>query len=175
MRSSGSLTSIPAFAGLPQLATQNARPFPARIEARESRRRTARSRLRRSDQRIGAATLASAALAMPLVASPEAASVLAVAAIALLAGQRWAIGLVIVAALVLLSALLPFALTQPSSLAAGAAWLSVAAALPCLFATRRGAAALVLLTGMRRTPATCRTIHLALLAFAVFTGCTPLL
>lgn len=180
MHPSGSLTSIPAFAGLPaELTATPARTTEparcARAEAREVRRRSTRSRLRRVDQRIGAASLASAALAMPLVASPEGASVLAVAAIALLAGQRWAIGLVIVAELVLLSALLPFAMTKPSALATAAAVLSIAAALPCLAATRRGAAALVLLCGLRRTPATCRAIHFALLALAVFAGCSPLL
>lgn len=176
MHPSGSLSSIPAFAGLSAELTEGAHHHAnARAEAREVRRRSARTRLRRSDRRIGVASLMGAAVAMPLAASPEAASVLAVAAIALLAGQRWAIGLVIVAELVLLSALLPFALAQPSPLVTAAAWISVAAALPSLAATRRGAAALVLLSGLRRTRSTCRLIHFALLALAVFAGCSPLI
>lgn len=171
--SSGSLSSFPAFAGLS--GRQVRPPACPRTAAKEARRHHARSRLLRSDRRIGAASLLGAALAMPLVASPEAASVLAVASIALLAGQRWAVGLVIAAELVLLAALIPFALAQTSPLLATTAWASAAAAVPSLAATRRGAAALVLLSGVRRTRATCRAIHVGLIALAILAGCAPML
>lgn len=162
----GSSTSLPA-------------PFPLMTAAmaKEGRRQQARSRLRRSDHVIGVSSLVGAAAAMPLAASPEAAAILAVAAMALLAGQRWAIGVVMVAQLTLIAALLPFVLATPppSQMATAAAWLSVIAAFPCLAATRRGAAALALLSGLRRTRATCRLIHVALLVLTVLAGCAPLL
>jgi hypothetical protein len=180
MNASSSLTSHPAFAGLsaalPAAGDLGAVvPKAPRVEDKADRRLRARSKRRRSDQIIGVSSLVGAAAAMPLVASPEAAAVLAVAAIALLAGERWAVGLVIAAELVLLGALLPFVLKQPPPLATAAALLSIAAAFPSMAATRRGAAALALLLGLRRTPATCRVFHFALLAFAALAGCAPLL
>ncbi len=172
MTPSSSLTSHPAFAGLPaSIPVVGTAP----AEDKAERRSRTRSRLRRSDQIIGVASLVSAAAAMPLVASPEASAVLAVAAIALLAGERWAIGLVIVAELALLAALLPFLLGQPAVVPTVAALLSIAAAFPSMAATRRGAAALALILGLRRTPTTCRLFHFALLAFAALAGCAPLL
>jgi hypothetical protein len=169
MPPSSSLSSHPAFAGM------SAAQLPAAGGDKAGRRLRTRSRLRRSDQIIGISSLLGAAAAMPLAASPEGAAVLAVAAIALLAGERWAIGLVIVAELALLGALLPFLLKQPPPFQTAAAWLSVAAAFPAMAVTRRGAAALALLSGLRRTPTTCRAFHLALLGLAVFAGCAPLI
>ncbi len=161
----GSSTSLPAF------------PLVIASSDKEGRRQKARTRLRRSDHLIGVSSLVAAAAAMPLAASPEAAAVLAVASMALLAGQRWAVGVVMVAQLTLIAALLPFVLATPppSQLATAAAWLSVAAAFPCLAATRRGAAALALLTGLRRTRATCRFIHASLIALAVLAAGVSLL
>ncbi len=163
----GSSTSLPAAS----LSAMSA------AMAKEGRRQQARSRLRRSDHVIGVASLVGAAAAMPLAASPEAAAILAVAAMTLLAGQRWAIGVVMVAQLALLAALLPFLISwpPPSQMDTAAAWLSVIAAFPCMAATRRGAAALALLSGLRRTRATCRLIHVALILLALVAGGTPLL
>ncbi len=171
MHPSGSLSSHPAFAAIPaQLPV--AEPD---AEDKAPRRLRARSRLRRSDQIIGVSSLTGAAAAMSLAASPEAAAVLAVAAIALLAGERWAIGLVIVAELVLLGALLPFLLQQPAGLPTTVGWLSVVAAFPAMAATKRGAVALALISGVRRTRTTCRGFHLAILALAVLAGGAPLI
>jgi hypothetical protein len=177
MHPSSSLSSQPSFAGLTgQLAAMKSQRAAART-AKEGRRRRARTRLRRSDHVIGVASLVGAAAAMPLAASPEAAAILAVASMALLAGQRWAIGVVMIAQLALLAALLPFVVAHPppSPMSTAAAWLSVVAAFPCLAATRRGAAALALLSGVRRTRATCRVIHVAALVLTVIAGCAPLL
>src|SRR6266513_3591912 len=62
-------------------------------------------RRRRDDLGIGVTALLAAMLALPLSQSswhgPEVASVLAVSATALLAGQRWAIALVVLAELLL--------------------------------------------------------------------------
>jgi hypothetical protein len=143
--------------------------------AREARRRLARLRIRRADRIIGTSSLAAAALALPIgSASPEAASVLAVAAMALLAGQRWALGVVIVAELALIAALWPAAL-GPAGWSSAAAWVGLAAALPGIIAMKRGAAALALLAVERRTRATCRVIHGLLLMLAMLCGCSPLL
>lgn len=175
MHPSGSLTSHPAFAALPAQLPVAEPDAKVKAEAKAGQRQQTRSKLRRSDQIIGVSSLMGAAAAMPLAASPEAAAVLAVAAIALLAGERWAIGLVIVAELVLLGALLPFLLKQPAGLSTTVGWLSVAAAFPAMAATKRGAAALALISGVRRTRTTCRLFHLAILALAVLAGCAPLI
>ena len=177
MHPSSSLSSHPSFSGLTGQLTARKGQLAAARTAKESRRQRSQTRLRRGDHVIGVASLVGAAAAMPLAAFPEAAAILAVASMALLAGQRWAIGVVMIAELALLAALLPFIVSHPppTPMSTAAAWLSVVAAFPCLAATRRGAAALALLSGVRRTRATCRVIHVAALVFTVLAGCAPLL
>jgi hypothetical protein len=160
---------LPVLAGLADQVGQ----APADL-SKAVRRLRARSRLRRSDLTIGVSGLLAGATSLLLAAgSQEAASVLAVAAVALLAGQRWALGVVIPAELLLLGSL-GGALLSASGLPAGT-WVALAALLPGLGAVRRGAAALVVLTGLRRTRTTCRLIHAALLMVTLVSGCAPLL
>src|SRR4051812_15227217 len=78
---------------------------------RLSRHRSALSRRRRGELWIGGSALAAAMLQLPLAQSswhgPEVASVLAVSATALLAGERWAIALVVIAELLLVPTVWP--------------------------------------------------------------------
>lgn len=103
-------------------------------------------------------------LALPEATSswhgPEVAAVLAVSATALLAGQRWAIAVIAIAELLLLPTEWPRAFMGGGALGPHVApLLAVVALVPGLLALRRGAAALVLVTGRRRTRATCRRVH----------------
>src|ERR1043166_6976385 len=126
------------------------------------------SRRRREDVWIGATALAAAMLALPLSQSswhgPEMAAVLAVSATALLAGQRWAIALVVIAELLLAPTVWPRAFLSGIELWPGriAALGSMIAIVPGLLSLRRAAAALVLVTGTRRTQRICRRFHAAL-------------
>ena len=152
-----------------------AAPFPERRW-----RRTARQRRRRSDVWIAATALIAAMLALPLAPSswhgPEVAAVLAVAATALLAGQRWAIAVIVIAQLLLLPTVWPRAfLTDHDVMARLAALGSLAAMVPGIIATRRAAAALVLVTGRRRTQATCRRFHAGLVLAGVIATALPLI
>lgn len=141
---------------------------------RWARRLSARARQRRRALIVGLSGTAAAGLALPFTtASPEAASILAVAAMAMLAGQRWALGVIIVAELALVRALLPIALQPPLDHGAVLSWVSLAAMVPGILAMRRGAAALALLAMRRRTSAACRLIHAALLVLALLCGCGP--
>lgn len=112
-------------------------------------------------------------LALPLAPSswhgPEVASVLAVSATAMLAGQRWAIALVVIAELLLVPTIWPRAFLGGVDLWPGriAALGSLIAIVPGLLAARRAAAALVLLTGWQRTGAMCRRVHAGLVAGGV--------
>src|SRR5215212_7696637 len=78
---------------------------------RLERRELARRKVRRDDLWLGVTGLAAAMAALPLAQSswhgPEVASTLAVSAVALLAGQRWAIALVLIAELMLLPTIWP--------------------------------------------------------------------
>ncbi|MEZ4359306.1 MAG: hypothetical protein R3B48_03935 [Kofleriaceae bacterium] len=113
--------------------------------------------------------LAAAAASLLLAAgNQEAASVLAIAATALLAGQRWALGLVIAAEVVLTGSLWAAAL-GPTRLPSGS-WICLVAALPGLASFRRGTAALVILTGLRRSRTTYRAVHGALVAVAILSA-----
>jgi hypothetical protein len=131
------------------------------------------SRRRRGDVWVAATSLAAAMLALPLAPSswhgPEVASVLAVSAVALLAGQRWAIALVVIAELLLLPTIWPRAFFGGVDLWPGriAALGSLIAIVPGLLAARRAAAALVLLTGWERTGTMCRRVHAGLIAGGV--------
>src|ERR1700761_8262848 len=77
------------------------------VDERTSRHRVAQSRLRRDDVWIGATALIAAMLALPFAQTsshgPEVAAVLAVSATALLAGQRWAVALIVIAELLLVA------------------------------------------------------------------------
>ncbi|MCA9678619.1 MAG: hypothetical protein H6709_14030 [Kofleriaceae bacterium] len=94
-----------------------------------------------------------AVLPLPTVAgTPEAASVLAVGAIALLAGHRWGLALVVLADVVLVGALWPRAFLHdpPSTSAQLGVALGLAGALPGVVALRRTTPAVVeLLLGER--------------------------
>ena len=129
---------------------------------------------------IGATALVAAMLALPLSQSswhgPEMASVLAVSATALLAGQRWAIALVVIAELLLAPTVWPRAFLSGIELWPGriAALGSLIAIVPGLLALRRGAAALVLVTGARRTRQICRRFHAALVIVGIIALVMPL-
>lgn len=129
---------------------------------------------------IAATALVAALLALPLAPSswhgPEVASVLAVSATALLAGQRWAISVIVIAQLLLLPTVWPRAFLPGPDLAVRLAALgSLIAVVPGVIAMRRAAAALVLLTGRRRTRTTCRRIHAGLLLAGLLAALAPML
>lgn len=146
-----------------------------------ARHALAHSRRRRGDLWVGATALASAMLALPLSQSSwhgsEVAAVLAVSATAMLAGQRWAIALVAVAELLLAPTLAMHAVTGTLSLWPGqiCALVALCLTVPGLLAHRRAAAALVLLSGIRRTSRACRNIRVALLIAGVLAAIVPLL
>jgi hypothetical protein len=129
---------------------------------------------------IGLSSLFAALLVLPLAQSswhgPEVASVLAVSATALLAGQRWAIALVVLAELLLLPTTWPRAFLGGIDLWPGriAALGSLIAIVPGLLSLRRAAAALVIVTGQRRTSRTCRRFQIGLVALGVIALLVPL-
>jgi hypothetical protein len=143
-------------------------------------REVARLRRRRGDVWIGATALVAAMLALPLAPSswhgPEVAAVLAVAATALLAGQRWAIAVIVLAQLLLLPTVWPRAFLPGSELGVRLAALgALAAAVPGVVATRRAAAALVLVTGRPRTRTMCRRFHAGLVLAGLIAAVLPLI
>jgi hypothetical protein len=144
------------------------------------RRETARLRRRRSDVWLGTTALLAAMLALPLAPSswhgPEVAAVLAISATALLAGQRWAISVIVIAQLLLLPTVWPRAFLPANELAARLAALgSLIAVVPGVIAMRRAAAVLVLVTGWRRTRTTCRRFHAALVLAGLIATSLPLI
>ena len=147
---------------------------------RIERHEVARTRRRRDDRWIGVTALVGAMLALPLAQSswhgPEVASVLAVSATALLAGQRWAIAVVAFAELLLAPPVASRAFLGGLELWPGriAALGALIAIVPGLLASRRAAAALVIVTGRRRTRAVCRRFHLGLVAIGVLASMIPL-
>jgi len=108
---------------------------------------------------------------------PEVASVLAVSATALLAGQRWAIALVVLAELFVAPTLAARAFGGGLELWPGriAALVALGSIVPGLLAMRRAAAALVLVTGQHRTQRVCRRFHTALVAIGLLAALLPLL
>lgn len=120
-------------------------------------------------------------LALPLAPSswhgPEVASTLAVAGVALLAGQRWAIAVIVIAELLLLPTIWPRAFLGGVELWPGriAALGSLIMIVPGLLSARRASAALVLVTGWRRTRQTCRRFQLAFALLGIITALLPLL
>lgn len=126
---------------------------------RKRARTMALAKLRLKDRVLGGSSLAAALAAMPLARTehgPEAAATLAVAAIALLAGHRWAVGLIGLATILLAAALAqrwPLCVTP---LQQAFCFTSALCLLPGLAALRRSAAALVVMAPVRRTPRSCR-------------------
>ncbi len=152
-----------------------AAPFPERRW-----REMSRLRRRRSDVWIATTGLFAAMLALPLAPSswhgPEVAAVLAVSATALLAGLRWAIAVIVIAELLLLPTIWPRAFLPHVDLSVRLAALgSLIAVVPGVIAMRRAAAALVLVTGRRRTRTTCRRFHAALVLAGAIATLLPLL
>jgi hypothetical protein len=141
------------------------------------RRETSRVRRRRDDLLIGLTALIAAMLSLPLAQSswngPEVAAVLAIASTAMLAGHRWAIAVLVIAELMLIPTAWPRVLGGDPVVRLAAAGTLIAM-LPGLFAMRRAAAALVLVTGWKRTRATCRRFHLALIAIGIIAASLPI-
>jgi hypothetical protein len=107
---------------------------------------------------------------------PEVASTLAVAAVALLAGQRWAIAVIFIAELLLLPTIWPRAFFGGVELWPGriAALGSLIMIVPGLLSARRAAAAMVLVSGVRRTRETCRRFQYAFALLGVIAALLPL-
>jgi hypothetical protein len=125
---------------------------------------------------IATSALIAAMVALPLAPSswhgPEVASVLAVAATAMLAGQRWAIAVVVIAELLLVPTVWPRAfLTQPDLFTRVAAMISLAALVPGVLAMRRATTALVHVTGWRRR----RLIHATLVVMGLVAMFLPII
>ena len=143
------------------------------------RHATAKLRRRRDDLWIALTALTAAMLALPCAQNswngPEVASVLAISATAMLAGQRWAIALVVIAELMLLPTMVPRAFAAGAVASGVVPLLSVGMLVPGLIAMRRGAAALVLLTGRPRTQRTCRRFHLGMIFALTLVALLPLL
>ena len=146
---------------------------------RLQRHATAKLKLRRGDLWIALTALVAAMLALPFAQNswngPEVAAVLAVSATAMLAGQRWAIALVVIAELMLVPTIVPRAFAGGELWLGAVNFVSLAMLVPGLLATRRAAAALVLLSGWRRTQRTCRRFHLALMFALTLVGLLPIL
>ena len=145
-----------------------------------ARHEVARSKRRRDDIWIAGSALAAAMAALPLAPSswhgPEVAAVLAVAATTLLAGHRWAIAVIVIAELLLLPTVWPRAFLGDADLSVRvAALLSVVAMVPGVLALRRAAAALVLVSGRRRTRRACRQFHALLVMTGIACVVLPLL
>ena len=128
---------------------------------------------------IGTTALLASMLALPLAQSswhgPEVSAVLAVSATAMLAGQRWAVALVVLAELLLAPSVAARALLGgvdlwPGRVAALGATMMI---VPGMLSLRRAAAALVLVTGRRRTQATCRRFHTLLVVVGMFAVIAP--
>ncbi len=119
-----------------------------------------------------------AVLPLPTVSdTPEIASILAVGAIALLAGHRWGLAVVVLADIALIGALWPRAfIHDPTSTEAqvGVA-LGLLGALPGLVSVRRGIPAIAELLIGRATARAQLTTRLALVGFAGFWLVAPLL
>lgn len=148
---------------------------------RFQRHATSKLRRRRDDVWVAATAMLAAMLALPLAQNswhgPEVAAVLAISATAMLASQRWAIALVVIAELMLVPTLLPRAFVAAGGdLTVGlTGLLAVAALVPGLLSMRRAAAALVLITGWQRTQRTCRRFHTGLIGIAVLVSSLPFL
>lgn len=123
--------------------------------------------------------LVSAGLALPLAPSawhgPEVAAILAVAAIALLAGQRWAVAVIVLAQLCLLPTVWPRAVLGAGGSPRLISLATLTAIIPGMLAMPRAAVALAAMTGHDQTERICRCTHVCLLAIGVFAVLAPLL
>lgn len=145
-----------------------------------ARRETARARRRAGELSVAISAMIAALLALPLAQSswhgPEVASVLAIAATAMFAGQRWAIAVIVIAELLLLPTVWPRALSgDADQFVRFAALGSLLAIIPGLLATKRAAAALVLLTGWQRTRRSCRRAYAVMIAIGAIATLLPIL
>jgi len=123
--------------------------------------------------------LVNAALALPLAPSawhgPEVAAILAVAAIALLAEQRWAVAVIVLAQLCLLPTVWPRAVLGPGGSSRLIALATLTAIIPGMRAMPRAAVALAAMIGHGQTERICRYTQVGLLAIGVFAVLAPLL
>ncbi len=136
-------------------------------------------RLRR-ERWLGLTGLIAALAALPLPThahSPELAATLAIGSIALLAGHRWGLAVMVLAEIFLIGAVWPLAFlaVPPSVPAQIAVAVSVAGALPGLLSLGRAAAEIVELIGARRTRRATRVTQTLLGIAAVLTWTLPLL
>jgi len=117
-------------------------------------------------------------LALPLAQNtwhgPEVAAVLAVSATALLARQRWAIALIVIADLFLLPTVWPRAFLGGDLTSRSVALVTLAAIVPGVLTMRRAATVLVVMSGWRRTQKMCRRVHGVLVAMCVIATLIPL-
>ena len=150
---------------------------------RSVRHETALLRRRRDDRWIAISALVAGMLALPFAQSswhgPEVAAVLAVAATALLAGQRWAIAVIVIAELMLMPTVWPRAflgeLGDDLLIARLAALATLAAIVPGVLAMKRAAAALVVISNRPRTRTIVRRVHLGLVLSGLIATLLPLL
>jgi len=146
---------------------------------RITRRQVALARRKAGDLWVAVTALVAAFLALPLAQSTwhgaEASAVLAIGATAMLAGQRWAIAIVVVAELMLVPTVWPRAFVDGTFPSNVIALVTLAAIVPGIVALRRAAAALVLVSGRARTQRTCRQFQLALGAIGVVLASLPVL
>ena len=130
---------------------------------------------------IAVTGLIAAMLALPFAQSawhgPEVAAVLAVAATALLAGQRWAIAVIVIAELMLMPTVWPRAFLDDGAMlmARLAALATLFAIVPGVLSMKRAAAALVLVTGQTRTQRVVRRVHIGLVLSGLIAALLPLL
>lgn len=139
-----------------------------------------RLRRRRSDVWVAATALVAAMLALPFAQSswhgPEVAAVLAVAATSLLAGQRWAVAVIVIAELMLMPTVWPRAfLGEHLLMARLAALATLIAIVPGVLSMKRAAAALVMISNRPRTRTIVRRVHLGLVLSGLIATLLPLL
>lgn len=147
----------------------------ADVVARETvePRSTRATGTRAVDVWIALTALTAAMLALPFAQNswhgPEVASALAVSATAMLAGQRWAIALVVIAEALLLPTVVPRAFAGGSVAIGAVHFGTIALLVPGLVNVRRGAPELVSLTGWSRS-----RVKLAMATVVVLAGLLPL-
>lgn len=149
-------------------------------QPRTERHEIARLRRRRDDVWVATTALVAAMLALPFAQSswhgPEVAAVLAVAATALLAGQRWAVAVIVIAELMLMPTVWPRAFLGDGVLLARlAALATLFATVPGVLSMKRAAAALVMITNRPRTRQIVRRVHVGLVLSGLFATLLPLL
>jgi hypothetical protein len=152
----------------------------ADVLASTARRETMRLRRRRSDVWVAATALVAAMLALPFAQSswhgPEVAAVLAVAATSLLAGQRWAVAVIVIAELMLMPTIWPRAfLGEHLLMARLAALATLIAIVPGVLSMKRAAAALVMISNRPRTRTIVRRVHIGLVLSGLIAALLPLL